>query len=243
MTQDDLKRAAGEAAAALAETGMTLGLGTGSTTAFAIEALGRRCREDGLSVLGVPTSFQAERLARQHGVLLCALDDLPPGPDGKFLDLAFDGADEVVYRAGAADLVKGRGAAHVREKIVAAAARRFVVLIDPSKEVERLGAQMPVPVELLPMALPTVTARAAALGGRLVLRLGEKKDGPVVSDQGLWIADLYVPGGLADPAALARVLDAEPGVLGHGLFLGMATDVLVGEKTRGTTGVRRWTAS
>ena len=242
VTQDDLKRAAGEAAAALAESGMTLGLGTGSTTAFAIEALGRRCREDGLSVLGVPTSFQAERLARQHGVLLATLNDLPPGPDGNFLDLAFDGADEVVYRDGAADVIKGRGAAHVREKIVAAAARRFVVLIDPSKEVDRLGAKMPVPIELLPMALPTVTARVKALGGRLVLRLGEKKDGPVVSDQGLWIADALFAGGLADAPAVATALDREPGVLGHGLFLGMATDVLVGERSRGSAGVRRWSA-
>jgi ribose 5-phosphate isomerase A len=243
MTQDDMKRAAGEAAAALAEPGMTLGLGTGSTTAFAIEALGRRVREEGLSVLGVPTSFQAEGLARQHGVLLATLDDLPAGPDGKFLDIAFDGADEVVYRDGAVDVTKGRGAAHVREKVVAAAARRFVVLIDPSKEVGQIGEKMPIPIELLPMALPTIKARVKAIGGRLVLRMGQKKDGPVVSDQGLWIADVYFSGGLSDPAAVAHVLNEEPGVLGHGLFLGMATDVLVGERSRGTAGVRRWSAS
>ena len=226
--QDDAKRAAGEAAAALVESGMRLGLGTGSTTAFAIEAVGRRIREEGLDVAGVPTSFAAERLARQHGVPLLTLDDLgldTLAPDAPALDLAMDGADEVSPTLG---LTKGRGAAQVREKVVAALAARFVVLIDPSKEVERLGSRMPVPVEVLPMAQAAVSRSLRGLGAEPVLRMGQSKDGPVVTDQGLWVIDAHFAGGIAEPEPLASALDALPGVLGHGLFLGMATDVIIG---------------
>ena len=225
---EDAKRAAGEAAAALVESGMRLGLGTGSTTAFAIEAVGRRIREEGLDVAGVPTSFAAERLARQHGVPLLTLDDLgldTLAPEAAALDLAMDGADEV---SPTLDLTKGRGAAQVREKVVAALAARFVVLIDPSKEVERLGTRMPVPVEVLPMAQPAIARALRGLGAEPVLRMGQSKDGPVVTDQGLWVIDAHFAGGIAEPRPLASALDALPGVLGHGLFLGMATDVLVG---------------
>ena len=216
----EAKKAAGEAAAGLAESGMRLGLGTGSTTAFAIEALGRRVREEGLDVVGTPTSFAAERLARQHGVPLRTLDEL------EMLDLAFDGADEVDP---ALNLIKGRGAAHTREKVVASLAEEFVVLIDPSKLVERLGSEKPVPVEVLPMAEAPVRRALERLGARPVLRMGQAKDGPVVSDQGFWILDAHFDGGIDDPAALDRVLLALPGVLDHGLFLGLATRVLIGE--------------
>lgn len=224
----EAKRAAGEAAAALVADGMRLGLGTGSTTAYAIEAIGRRIREEGLDVVGVPTSFAAERLARQHGIQTVGLDDLDldTGLTSRSpLDLAFDGADQV---SPTADLIKGRGAAHVREKVVAALASRFIVLIDPSKETDRLGVGVAVPVEVLPFAMPAVAWALRGLGAEPTLRLGEKKDGPVVTDQGLWVLDASFPG-IADPAALATEIDGIPGVLGHGLFIGMATDVLVGE--------------
>jgi ribose 5-phosphate isomerase A len=220
--QDKAKRIVGRAAAALVEDGMRLGLGTGSTTARALEALGRRIAEEGLRVVGVPTSFAAERLARAHGIPLTTLDDVDA------LDLAFDGADEVAEAGGALLLIKGRGAAHTREKVVAAAAERFVVLIDPSKEVDRLGATMPVPVEVLPFAEAPVARALRALGGEPALRMGERKDGPVVTDQGFWILDTSF-GPIADAAALDAALHALPGVLDHGLFLGLATDVLVGE--------------
>ena len=225
--QDAAKQAAGRAAAALVEPGMRLGLGTGSTTAFALEAIGARVREEGLDVAGVPTSFASERLARQHGIPLLTLDDLGLGtPEASgVLDLALDGADEV---SPTLDLTKGRGAAHVREKVVAALAARFVVLADPSKEVERLGTRMPVPVEVLPMAEPAVSRALRGLGAAPALRMGEKKDGPVVTDQGLWVLDAHFEGGIAEPGPLAAAIDALPGVLGHGLFLGMATDVLIG---------------
>lgn len=219
MDQDAAKRAAGERAAALVEDGMYVGIGTGSTTAFATIALGRRVRDEGLRIAGVPTSFAAERLARAQGIPLITLDDVA------VLDVAFDGADEV---DGALNLIKGRGAAHTREKVVAAASARFVILIDPSKEVERLGTKMPVPVEVLPMATAPVTRALERLGARADLRMGQRKDGPVVTDQGFWVIDAHF-GGIEDVEALNRQLLDLPGVLDHGLFLGLATDVLIGE--------------
>ena len=217
--QQAAKQAAGIAAAERVERGMCIGLGTGSTVAYAIEALGRRVREDGLDVRGVPTSFAAEHLARSQGVPLVSLDDVQE------LDLALDGADEVDPSF---NLIKGGGAAHARERIVATQARRFLVLIDPSKQVERLGHRAPVPVEVLPMALAPVTRALAELGGRPALREGRRKDGPVVTDQGLWIVDVHFEGGIEDAPALAQMIKALPGVLDHGLFLGMATDVFMG---------------
>lgn len=212
------KKAAGEHAATLIEDGMRVGLGTGSTTAYAIEALGRRVRDEGLHLRGVPTSFAAERLARRHGIPLVTLSDVAQ------LDVALDGADEVDP---ALDLIKGRGAAHTREKIVAAQAERFIVLADPSKCVERLGTAMPLPVEVLPMAADPVLHRLRDHGADPALRMGGGKDGPVVTDQGFWVIDAHFDG-IPDPAALDRTLQAMPGVLEHGLFLGLATDVLIG---------------
>lgn len=225
---DEAKRAAGHAAIELVRDGMRLGLGTGSTTAFAIEALGARIRAENLDVVGVPTSFQAERLARSAGVPLTTLDALgldTLASSEAVLDLAFDGADEVDPEG---RLIKGRGAAHVREKVVASLAARFVVLIDPSKEVARLGTKRPVPVEVLPMAAPAVERTLRRLGAEPELRLGQAKDGPVVTDQGLWVIDARFPS-IAAPETLAAEIDRTPGVLGHGLFLNLTTDVIVGE--------------
>ena len=226
MTQDQLKEAVGLAAAAFVEDGMLLGLGTGSTTAYAIQEIGRRVRDEGLRVRGVPTSFAAERLARAHGVPLATLDDVS-GPAFR-LDLALDGADEV---DGHLDLIKGRGGAMTRERIVAAEAARFVVLADASKRVARLGETVAVPVEIVPLAAPAVLRRLEALGAACRVREGSGKDGPVVTDQGLWIVDARFEGGLDDAAATAHVIKALPGVLDHGLFIGLATDVLVASDT------------
>lgn len=217
---------------------MRLGLGTGSTTAFAIEALGQRVKDEGLDVVGVPTSFAAERLARQHGVPLATLDDIGLdrlGATAHALDLALDGADEVSPDLA---LIKGRGAAHVREKVVAALASRFVVLADESKMVDRLGLNMPVPIEVLPMAEPAVSWALRGLGADPVLRMGQKKDGPVVTDQGLWVLDAQFDG-IDAPDVLASELDHIPGVLGHGLFVGLATDVLIGTADGGVRHVVR----
>jgi len=219
MDRDAAKQAAAEAAVRLVDDGMCLGLGSGSTTAYALEFLGRRIQDEGLDVRGVPTSFATERRARRHGIPLTTLDDDPT------LDLALDGADEVddAFR-----LIKGGGGAHSREKVVAHQAERFVVLVDPTKEVERLGTHFPVPVEVLPMAATPVMQTLEDAGATPTLRTSGAKDGPVVTDQGLWIIDAEFPDGIAAPEDLDRRLNDRPGVLDHGLFLDMATEVLVG---------------
>ena len=216
--QNPAKAAAGYAAARLITDGMAIGLGTGSTTAYALARIGHRIREESLSIVGVPTSFAAALLADQHGIPRTTLDAHP------VLDLALDGADEVDPHL---NLIKGRGAAHTREKVVAAQARRFVVLADPSKQVEQLGTRMPVPIEFLPMAHTPVARVIEALGGNPVLRMGQKKDGPVVTDQGFWILDATFDG-IEDPERLNHVLCHTPGILDHGLFLNMAHTVYIG---------------
>ncbi|MDX1741852.1 MAG: ribose-5-phosphate isomerase RpiA [Rhodothermales bacterium] len=213
-----MKQAVGRRVAAMVETGMVLGIGTGSTAAYAVEEIGRRVRGGSLEVRGVATSFAAERLARKYRIPLVTLADVPE------LDIAFDGADEVDPDL---NLIKGRGAAHTREKIVARAAGRFVVLVDASKRVEVLGTRMPLPVEVLPMAAAPVTKSLEELGATVVLREGINKDGPIVTDQGLWVLDARFDA-IDDPEGLDRQINDIPGVLDHGLFVRMATDVLVG---------------
>ena len=219
--QASAKQAVGIHAAQLVSNGMTVGLGTGSTTAFAIEELGRRTREEGLSIQGVPTSFAAERMARTLDIPLVTLDQVT------HLDIALDGADEVDPHL---NLIKGRGGAHTREKIVAALAREFVALVDASKLVDQLGSKKPVPVEVLPMAVSPVTRALEELGSHDVqIRMGKMKDGPVVTDQGFWIVDAHF-NGIDHPQALKEALQAIPGVLDHGLFIDMTHRVLIAEE-------------
>ncbi len=220
QTQQSAKQAVGIHAAQLVENGMRVGLGTGSTTAFAIKELGRRVREEGLNFVGTPTSFAAERLGRQVGISIVSLDVVDK------LDIALDGADEVDP---ALNLIKGRGAAHTREKVVAALADTFVALVDASKLVEQLGSQKPVPVEVLPMAVTPVMRQLHELGADPVIRMGRSKDGPVVTDQGFWIVDAQFDG-IPNPAALNQAIHAIPGVLDHGLFIEMTKVVLVAEE-------------
>ena len=219
-TQRSAKAAVGRHAAGLVENGMRVGLGTGSTTAFAIEEPGRRIREEDLNIVGTATSFAAERLGREMGIPMVTLDEIEK------LDIALDGADEVDPQL---NLIKGRGAAHTREKVVAALADRFIVLVDASQLVEQLGTRKPVPVEVLPMAVSPVMRTLKALGAAPEIRMGEKKDGPVVTDQGFWVVDAKFKG-ITDVAALDRALLNIPGVLDHGLFVGMADVVLVAER-------------
>ncbi len=217
-TQDDAKRLVAKRVAEWIEDGMILGLGTGSTAARAIESLGERITVEKLSIRGVPTSYAAERLAGRHGIPVVSLDQI-----GK-IDLAFDGADEVDPGL---NLIKGRGAAQTREKIVASQAARFVVLVDESKLVNTLGMKMPLPIEVVPMAVRPVMDVVEVLGGRPEIRMGARKDGPVVSDQGFWIIDASFDA-ITDLAEVNERLLMTPGVLDHGLFVKMATDVLVG---------------
>jgi ribose 5-phosphate isomerase A len=207
---DEQKRRAGEAAADEVEDGMVVGLGTGSTAAHAIRALGER----DVQIAGVPTSFESRQRAVDAGIPLTSLDEAS-------VDLAIDGADQV---AGGA-LVKGGGAAHVREKYVDASADRFVVVADPSKEVDVLDA--PVPVAVLPDARPVVAEHVAGLGGEPALRDAERKDGPVVTDDGNLVLDCEF-GAIEHPGGLAGELSEIPGVVEHGLFVGLADAVYVG---------------
>jgi ribose 5-phosphate isomerase A len=150
--------------------------------------------------------------------------------DVERIDLALDGADEISPRL---DLIKGGGAAHTQEKIVATAARRFVVLADDGKLVKTLGLGWPVPVEVLEVARGTVERALQALGAATTLRSGSGKDGPVITDHGNLVVDAKFDG-IPDPAALARALDAIPGVVEHGLFVGLAAEALIGARADGS---------
>ena len=206
------KRAAGVAAAALVAGGMRLGLGSGTTMAFVIAALGERVRREGLRLTGVPTSAATAELARAAGIAPGELDGAP-------LDLAIDGADEV--ELGTLRLIKGLGGALLREKIVAAAARRFVIVADEGKLVPWLGARAPLPVEVDPFGVAATMAAVAALGGQAALRPGRTDGGHLIID-----CAGFAP--IRDPFTLERALRAIPGVLGTGLFLLPVERVLVG---------------
>jgi len=202
----DAKRIAGEAAAELVKSGMVVGLGTGSTVAWTIKRLGERVKDEGLDFLGIPTSFQAENLAIASGIRLTTLNSHP------VLDLAIDGADQV---DASLFVIKGGGAAHTREKVVACSAKRFVIVADESKYVPKLT--WPVPVEVLPFAFRLVERRLADLGGKPVLRQGVRKDGPVITDNGNFVMDVDF-GAIEDPQGLAARICGIPGVVEHGIF-------------------------
>jgi ribose 5-phosphate isomerase A len=211
-----LKRAAARQALALVEDGMRLGLGSGSTAELFLELLAERVK-DGLRVIGVPTSERVAGLARGLGIpLVEGHDDLTR------LDLAVDGADEIEPRSLA--LIKGRGGALLREKLVATAADRLCVIADGSKLVRALGQQAPVPVAVLPFGWRQTAERIAHLGTEPVLR--RVRDRPLVTDDGLYILDCrWSP--IADPAALDAALKRTLGVAEHGIFLGMTWRALV----------------
>ncbi len=213
MDREAAKRRAGESATERVEDGAVVGLGTGSTAARAIDRLGERV-DAGLDIEGIPTSHQSRERAREAGVPLTSLDAATP-------DIAIDGADQVAD----GHLIKGGGAAHARERVVDAAADRFLVVADPTKERETLDAA--VPVSVLPEARPTVAAAVEALGGDPTLRRAEQKDGPVVTDNGALVLDCAF-GPIDAPGALAADLDSVPGVVAHGLFVGLADEIHVG---------------
>jgi len=213
---DDAKRRAGEAAADAVDDGMVVGLGTGSTTAYAIEALGRAV-DDGLDIVGVPTSFGARQLAIDRGIDLRGLDEV----DG--IDLAIDGADQLVVDTGIC--LKGGGAAHSREKLVASAAAELHLVVDDTKLTDTLDH--PVPLEVLPDAHTVVADAVRSLDGEPTLRAAANKDGPVVTDNGNLVCDADF-GRIDEPASLATQLSAIPGVIEHGLFVDYTTAVSVG---------------
>jgi ribose 5-phosphate isomerase A len=216
---DDLKRRAAEAALAHVEQGMRIGLGTGSTAAHFVSLLGQRVA-DGLNVVGVPTSETTARLAREAGIPLTTLDQSPE------LDLDVDGADEIGPRLA---LIKGGGGALLREKIVAAASARMIVIADAAKRVDVLGA-FPVPIEVVPFGM-TATAlaverAATVLGLNVAIDVRRRGGEPFVTDGGNRIIDASF-GRIPDPEALADRLAQIPGVVEHGLFLGLADLALI----------------
>jgi len=213
------KRAAAEAAVGFVRDGMALGLGTGSTVAFVLEALARRIRAEGLEVHGVPTS---ERTADRADALGIPLTDLATVPE---LDLAIDGADEV--ESGSLSLIKGHGGALLREKLVATSARRFIVVVDESKVVARLGTRMSVPVEVVRFAHVATARRLERLAGPAVLRAGS--DGkPYVTDNGNLIYDVRCRAPIENAAALEHDFDAIVGVVENGLFTRGVERAIVG---------------
>jgi ribose 5-phosphate isomerase A len=229
MTQDEAKALVGKRAAELVEDGMAVGLGTGTTSVMFIKALGERVRQ-GLKIRCVASSDASHDLARSLGMNVTDLAHLPD------LDVYIDGADEVCFQPGArVDLIKGGGGALLREKIVASAARKFIVVADSTKLVPQLG-RFPLPVEIIQLALPLVERRLAALGLNPSLR--KHKDGSdYITDEGNFILDCAC-GLIPDPAATAAQIRSIVGVVEHGLFLGMATLALIA----GDKGVTEYSA-
>ncbi|MWV41871.1 ribose-5-phosphate isomerase RpiA [Natrialba sp. INN-245] len=217
----EAKRRAGERAAEEVDDGDVVGLGTGSTAAHAIRAIGRAV-DDGLTVRGIPTSFQSRQLALEVGIPLSCLDAV----DG--IDIAIDGADQIADdpdASGFGALVKGGGGAQTREKLVDSAADRFVVVADPSKLSDTL--EQSVPLEVLPDAHALVADEIRRIGGEPTLRDATHKDGPVVTDNGNLLLDCAF-GEIDAPDELATRLSSVPGVVEHGLFVGMADAAYVG---------------
>src|SRR5208337_3996868 len=213
------KEAAGRAAAELVRDGDVVGLGTGSTAYFAVLALGERVKA-GLKIVGIPTSVQTADLARAVGIPLTTFDEHPE------IDITIDGADEVDHKL---NLIKGGGGALLREKVVASASKRMVVVADSGKIVSVLG-KFPLPVEIIAFARAVVEKKIVALGGSPKLRT--RPDGsPYLTDNGNQILDCSF-GTIADPAALAREFNGVPGVVEHGLFIGLAKLALVGRGDR-----------
>jgi ribose 5-phosphate isomerase A len=212
---DAQKKRAADYAVGKIESGMKVGLGTGSTARFAVAALGARVRAEGLKVKAVPTSEATRRQAEEEGIAVVGFDTVDR------LDLCFDGADEADPQL---NLTKGGGGALLREKVVAFTSAKFFCIVDEAKLVDKLHA-FPLPVEVIPFAVKIVEREVRALGAEPVLRL---RDGqPFVTDNGLWILDCKFPP-IREPALLARAFAQIPGVAEHGLFCGMVHELVVG---------------
>jgi ribose 5-phosphate isomerase A len=214
--RDQEKQTAARAAVELVASGNVVGLGSGSTAAYAVRFLAERIR-DGLKIVGVPTSQRTRQLAEQLGIPLTTLEENPT------IDIDIDGADEVDPHL---NLIKGGGGAFLREKVIASVSRRFIVIADSAKLVSRLG-KFPLPVEVIPFAQSLIKARIEALGASVSLRQYAYGN-PYVTDEGHHILDCTF-GEIEDPHSLAETVRAIPGVLEHGLFIAMAEMALVGK--------------
>jgi len=217
----DLKETAAREAVKYVEDDMVVGLGSGTTATIAIRLLGEKVK-DGMKIIGIPTSKESEKVAESSGIMIGELRSHPP------VDLTIDGADEVDPNL---DLIKGLGGALVREKIVAAHSNLEIIVVDETKMVERLGLRAPVPVEVLRFAHEATMNRLEKLGCACRVRI--RNDQPFVTDNGNLIVDCRFPP-IDDPQGLERAINAVPGVVDNGLFVGMADKVIVA----GSGGVR-----
>ena len=226
--QQRLKQAVGRKAAALVQSGSIVGLGSGSTAREAILAIGERLASGELhEVMGVATSFQAGLEARKAGIRLLDAAQV------EAVDMAVDGADEV---SPGKCVIKGGGGAHVLEKIVACLAKKFIVIVDASKVSPQAGRLAPVPVAVLTQACPLVLGRLKELRGNPEVRLAQRKLGPVITDQGHQIIDVWF-NDISDPGQLEQQINLIPGVVDNGLFVWVADLVLVGELKNGEPAV------
>jgi ribose 5-phosphate isomerase A len=216
------KKNAAKEAVRNVKDGSVVGLGSGSTAAFAIEELGNRIKREGLHVLGVPTSYQAFMLAVKHKIHMTTLEEHTT------LDLTIDGADQIDENL---NLIKGMGGALAREKIVASASKKLIIVADESKKVKVLGENnQPVPIEVLPFAASYVMCKVGDAGGKPVLREGARKVGPVITDNGNFIIDVGF-GLMREPLEIEMKLKKLPGVVETGLFIEMADIVYMGKRS------------
>jgi len=216
---EKLKELVGRKVVEYIQDGMVVGLGSGSTAACAIRSLGEKVAQ-GLSIRAISTSYAASRLARECGIELVTLEEEP------VIDLTFDGADEVDPQL---DLIKGLGGALLREKVIASASTREIILVDHSKMVDRLGTRTPLPVEVVPLAWSLVQRNFVARGLKPELRVEE--DEPFVTDNGNYIIHCTFPEGIDDPVETDRWINDIPGVVENGLFVGYTDVVLVAEES------------
>ena len=227
--QNQMKKAVAQSAVDQIQNGMILGLGSGSTAALMIEALALKIKSGEIKdVVGVTTSFQGEVLATELGIPLKSLSSVSE------IDLAIDGADEVDPKF---QLIKGWGACHVQEKLVAALAKKFIVVVDSTKLVEKLNLDFKLPVEVLPSAWKQVKKTLQKLEGEGNLRMAQKKAGPIVTDQGNLILVLSFRNGIDQPDLLESQINNIPGVLENGLFVNLTDQVLVGKVENNEVGV------
>jgi ribose 5-phosphate isomerase A len=224
---EQFKESAALAAAERVESGMIVGLGSGTTAAHVTRALGARVKR-GLKIIGIPTSNDTGKLGAELGIPISSLDE------HETIDLTIDGADEV--EMGTLHLIKGHGGALLHEKIVASISKRLVIVVDETKLVGRLGTREALPVEVIPFGWKLVAGQLSQMGAEAVLRL-DSAGRPFVTDSGHYIVDCKFAG-IAAPADLGGKLDSMVGLVEHGLFLGMASEVIVG-RAGGVTAIQR----
>ena len=223
------KQKAALEAAKHVQDGFIVGLGSGSTAAFAIEALGERIKSEGIKIMGIPSSYQAFELAVQHGIQVTTLEEHP------VIDVTIDGADQLTLEL---TLIKGGGAALAREKIVASASKINIIIADAAKKASYLGCNNQfVPVEVIPFALSPVKRKLAEMGGKVTVREAKGKLGPIITDNGNAVADV-VFGEIRNPAELAVKIKMIPGVAETGIFTGLTDIAYLGT----VTGVEKFTA-